>query len=393
MKKILFYCQYHLGMGHLVRSVELIRTLAQEFQVCFVKAGSEVEGMELPATVDIVTLPLLLSENKQLKVAEPTQNLADIQEQRKSQLLKTFTEFKPDYLMIEGYPFKKFQFEFEAIPLLDLARSAPYRTKVVCSLRDIVMAQNYQDRGEVIHKTCDRLNRYFDLLLVHSDPAFYPLEASFPDIQDISCPIKYSGYVSQSQNDDPATAPEDALSFNRSEPMLLVSVGGGQLGHNLLDAVIATAPLLKDKIPHHLHVFTGPFMPEPKFRELQQAASSQTNLTLRKYTSQLLKFMHKADLSISLGGYNTTMNLLSTGVRSLLLPSDKDWEQKLRAEKLEKLGYLQLLHPEDLQPQRFALQIFNALNQRPATEHLPKIDLDGAQKTVSLLRNLLTAHP
>jgi predicted glycosyltransferase len=389
MKKILFYCQYHLGMGHLVRSVELIRALAQEFHVCFVKAGSEVEGLELPPTVEVVTLPLLLSEHKQLKVADPTQDLADIQAQRKSLLLKTFAEFQPDYLMIEGYPFKKFQFEFEAIPLLELAKSDLYQTKVVCSLRDIVMAQNYQDRVEVIYKTCDRLHRYFDLLLVHSDPDFYPLEASFPEVQEISCPIQYTGYVSQSQQDNPATATEDQLSLARPEPILLVSVGGGQLGHNLLDAVMATAPLLKDKIPHHWHVFTGPFMPGSKFRALQQAAAGQTNITLRNYTSQLLKFMAKADLSISLGGYNTTMNLLSTGVRSLLLPSDKDWEQKLRAEKLEKLGYLQLIHPEDLQPQRFTHRIVNILNQTPAPEYLPKIDLDGAHKTVTLLQDLL----
>jgi predicted glycosyltransferase len=386
MKKILFYCQYHLGMGHLVRSVELIRALAQEFHVCFVKAGTEVQGMELPTSVDVVTLPLLLSENKQVKVADSSQNLEEIQNQRKALLLKTFADFQPDFLMIEGYPFKKFQFEFEAIPLLELARSAQYNTKIVCSLRDIVMAQDYPDRASVIHKACDRLNRYFDLLLVHSDPTFYPLEESFPNVQDIACPIKYTGYVSQSQPDHLATAADDALNFARLEPMLLISVGGGQLGHDLLEASVAAAPILRDAIPHHLHVFTGPFIPEAKFQQLQQAASGKPNLTLRKYTSQLLTYMKKADLSVSLGGYNTTMNILATGVRSLLLPSAKDWEQRVRAEKLEKLGYLQLLHPEDVQPQQLAQRIINALKQDPAIQPLQRIELSGAEKTVSLLQ-------
>ena len=385
MKKILFYCQYHLGMGHLVRSVELIQALAQEFKICFVKAGTEVTGIELPASVDIVTLPLLLSEHKQVKVADPSQNLADVQDARKTLLLQTFVEFQPDFLMIEGYPFKKFQFEFEAIPLLELAKSSPYRTQVVCSLRDIVMAQDYPDRAEVIHKACDRLNRYFDLLLVHSDPDFYPLEESFPNVQDIVCPIQYTGYVSQSQTDNPATATEDALNLSRIEPMILVSVGGGQLGHELLEAVITAAPLLRHTIPHHLHVFTGPFIPAAQLQTLQQAATGQLNLTLRTYTSQLLKFMHKADLSISLGGYNTTMNILSTGVRSLLLPSDKDWEQKARAQKLETLGYLQLLCPQDLQPQRLARRIIETLDQTSVVQPLRKIELQGATKTVALL--------
>ncbi len=389
MKKILFYCQYHLGMGHLVRSVEVIRALAQEFEVCFVKAGTEVAGMELPAAVKVVTLPLLLSEQKQLKVADPTQDLEEIKQLRKSQLLKTFADFQPDILMIEGYPFKKFQFEFEAIPLLELAKSPQHNTQIVCSLRDIVMAQNYQDRDQVIGKTCDRLNRYFDLLLVHSDPAFYPLEESFPNTQNITCPILYSGYVAQALTDNPTTATEDVLSFQRPEPMLLVSVGGGQLGHDLLEASIAAAPILQDLVPHHLHVFAGPFIPEAKFLQLQQAASELPNLTLRKYTSQLLKFMEQAELSLSLGGYNTTMNILSTGVRSLLLPSDKDWEQKVRAEKLAKLGYLQLLDPGDLQPQRLAQTVLAALSQPKSIYPSSKIALNGAEQTVTLLKYFL----
>jgi predicted glycosyltransferase len=392
MKKILFYCQYHLGMGHLVRSVEIIRALTQTFQVCFVKAGTEVAEIELPASVQVVTLPLLLSENKQLKVANPDQNLDDIQELRKTLLLKTFTDFQPDILMIEGYPFKKFQFEFEAIPLLKLAKSAKYNTQVVCSLRDIVMAQNYHDRDEVVNKTCDRLNRYFDLLLVHSDPSFYPLEESFPDVQNISCPIVYSGYVAQALTDNSTTAAEDALNFKCPDPMLLVSVGGGQLGHNLLEASIAAAPILKDLIPYHIHVFSGPFIPETKFLQLQESASGQSNLTFRKYTSQLLKFMQKADLSVSLGGYNTTMNILSTGVRSLLLPSDKDWEQKVRAEKLEKLGFLQLLHPDDIEPNRLSQRIVQALSDRTPAKPSFKISLNGAEKTVVLLNDFLASN-
>jgi predicted glycosyltransferase len=388
MKKILFYCQYHLGMGHLVRSLVLIHALAQEFKVCFVKAGTELDGMNLPDSVDVITLPLLHSENKVLKVAEPAQQITQVQDARKAVLLKTFTEFQPDFLMIEGYPFKKFQFEFEAIPLLELAKSSPHPPTVVCSLRDIVMAQDYPNRNTVIHQTCNRLNRYFDLLLVHSDPSFYPLEDSFPNLQEITCPIQYTGYVSQAPGDNPATAVEDALNFTRLEPMLLVTVGGGQLGHELLEAAIASAPLLNGLIPHHLHIFTGPFIPEAIFHQLRQASLGQPNVTLRKYTSQLLKFMEKSALSINLGGYNTTMNILATGVRSLLLPSAKDWEQRSRAERLEKLGYLQLLHPEDLQPQQFVRCILNALAQGSNGQPLPKIQLNGAEQTVAVLRAL-----
>ncbi len=168
MKKIMFYCQYHLGMGHLVRSAEILHSLAKDFKVCFVKGGTNVQGLEIPPAVEVVTLPLLLSENRQVKVADSSQNLEEVKESRKNLLLKVFERFKPDCLITEGYPFKKYQFEFESIPLLEQVQSAGRSTKVVCSLRDIVMAQHYQDRAAVVEKTCKLLNQYFDMLLIHS---------------------------------------------------------------------------------------------------------------------------------------------------------------------------------------------------------------------------------
>lgn len=390
MKKILFYCQYHLGMGHLVRSIQILRGLATQFEICFVKGGTEVEGLDLPANIQVVTLPTLLSEHRQLKVADPSQDLETVKQQRVITLLNIFDEFQPDCLVIEGYPFKKYQFEFESIPLLERVKTAKKDIKVVCSLRDVVMAQPYLDRDEVIATTCDRLNRYFDLLLIHSDPQFHRLEESFPAVADIQCPIQYTGFVAQPLTETSTETPEDKIDLSQTNPTILISVGGGQLGHDLLDAAVAVSPILAARLPeYHVQVFTGPFISIDRFRALSIAAKGQANLTLRKFTSQFLNYMQKAKLSISLGGYNTTMNILRTGVNSMILPSNKDWEQMVRAEKLEKMGLLTMLQTEDLQPQQFADKIVRSIGSK----HLPKFsksfDLDGAEKTKIAIEHLL----
>lgn len=392
MKKILFYCQYHLGMGHLVRSVEILRSLATEFEICFVKGGTEVEGLDLPANIQVVTLPVLLSEHRQLQVADPSQDLETVKQQRVITLLNIFDEFQPDCLIIEGYPFKKYQFEFESIPLLERVKASKRDIKVVCSLRDVVMAQPYLDRDEVIAMTCDRLNRYFDLLLIHSDPQFHRLEESFSAVVDIQCPIQYTGFVAQPLAQVSTGTPEDAEDLSRTNPTILISVGGGQLGYDLLDAAVTVAPILAARLPeYHLQIFTGPFISIDRFRALSIAAKGQTNLTLRKFTSQFLTYMQKSKLSISLGGYNTTMNILRTGANSMILPSNKDWEQTVRAEKLQKMGLLIMLKIEDLQPQQFADRIVRSIE----SEHLPKFsksfDLDGAEKTKVAIENLLAS--
>ena len=285
----------------------------------------------------------------------------------------------------------KYQFEFESIPLLERVKAAKKDIKVVCSLRDVVMAQPYLDRDEVIAKTCDRLNRYFDLLLIHSDPQFHRLEESFSAVAEIKCPIQYTGFVAQALTESATGTTEDVIDLARTNPTILISVGGGQLGHDLLDAVVAASPILAARLPeYHLQVFTGPFIPIDRFQALESAAVGQNNLTLRKFTTQFLTYMHKAKLSISLGGYNTTMNILRTGVNSMILPSNKDWEQTVRAEKLERMGMLTMLQSEDLQPEQFADKIVRAIEK----QHTPKLDksfdLDGAEKTKIAIGNLLS---
>ncbi len=171
--------------------------------------------------------------------------------------------------------------------------------------------------------------------------------------------------------------------------MILVSVGGGQLGHALLESIVETSLIIERYIPHHIQVFTGPFIPDEKFIQLQKAAKHRSNLTIRKYTSQLLAYMKKASLSISMCGYNTTMNIISTGVTSLVLPSNKDWEQKVRAEKLEKLKIVKVIHSKDLQPVNLAKQIIENLRKEAVVKNYENIDMQGAQKTSALLKELL----
>jgi predicted glycosyltransferase len=99
--------------------------------------------------------------------------------------------------------------------------------------------------------------------------------------------------------------------------------------------------------------------------------------------------MQKSKLSISLGGYNTTINILRTGVNSMILPSNKDWEQMVRAEKLEKMAILELLTSADLQPQKFADKIVRSIETWQSPNLSKPFDLDGAKKTKIAIEHLL----
>ncbi|MDY7016547.1 MAG: glycosyl transferase, partial [Cyanobacteriota bacterium] len=138
MKKVLFYCQHILGMGHLVRSMEIVRSLIPDFQVCFLNGGQVIEEFPAPPSVEVVNIPAIKTdpEFKELSPVEPSLSLDEVQVLRREQLLKTFNDFKPDILIVELFPFGRRRFSFELIPLMEAAKAAG--TKVVCSLRDIV---------------------------------------------------------------------------------------------------------------------------------------------------------------------------------------------------------------------------------------------------------------
>lgn len=381
MKRLVFYCQHILGMGHLVRSMEIVRGLVNDFQVCFINGGEVIERFAVPPEVEIVNLPAIKtdSEFQTLQPVDASLTLAEVQEIRKMQLLQVCKRIQPDVLMIELFPFGRGKFSFELIPLIEQVRSLKACAKIVCSLRDIVVTK--RDQAKYEQKVCKLMNQYFDLLLVHGDPQFQPLEETFSRVRDLHCPVHYTGYVVQPQpkTDTPPIC---------DRPLILVSVGGGRFGHELLECVAQTAPILADRLPHMVQVFTGPFIPEAKFAELQAMAQGNSNLRIDRFTPNLLAYMQQADLSISMSGYNTTMNVLTTGVRAMILPftGNDDQEQTIRAAKLEQLGVVDRISPEDLNPDRFAQKIITCLQKQRASI---RFDFNGVANTARLINDLV----
>ncbi|MCU0524363.1 MAG: glycosyl transferase [Elainella sp. Prado103] len=399
MKKIMFYCQYLAGMGHLVRSTEIIRSLVPDFQVCFVNGGQPIAEFELPAQIEVVHLPAILEEAGELKAVDASADIEVVKQHRIQQLLAVFDRFQPDCLITECFPFSKHRVKFELQPLLDRAKSASHPVRIVCSLRDLVMTQALSPEAwdRKYEKVCNLVNRYYDLILFHGDPQLQTLADFFPLADRLTAEVYYTGYVSQSPPETPLGF-MDAAHLSQSTPRIVASVGGGRFGYDLLNALKQASPILARSIPHQVYAFAGPWMPEAQFQALQQGEGSEpvpamTNFTIRRFTPHLIQYMQTADLSISLGGYNTTMNILKTGVRALVFPfisENQAGEQSIRAEKLEQLGVLQVVHPADLTGDRLADKILTYLQQQPSPH---SFNLEGAANSADRLKALLCQQP
>jgi predicted glycosyltransferase len=376
---LLFYCQHSLGMGHLVRSLALARALAKHFRVVFLNGGPLPDLLALPSGIKIVNLPPLgFGRDMQLVSRDTSNSVEDAEVVRRRVILDTFTSLRPEAVLIELFPFGRKKFAKELLPLLELARIGDAPLPVVaCSLRDILVnrAQSHDDL------VVERANRYFDAILVHSDPAFARLEETFHPQSALRVPVRYTGFVSSERVIHPLPA-------GGRKGRVIVSAGGGLVGDPLLRAAIEAYPLVAKSEQLEMKVIAGPFLPEVSWRELRALAKGKKGLFLKRSVPNLCSELAEARASISQCGYNTAMDLLRSRVPALVVPfaEGRESEQTNRARRLESMGALRVLPEDELNPQRLADEIRALLRFKPQSGDL---NLDGARTSAWIMAELV----
>ena len=382
---IILYCQYVWGMGHLFRSVEFVRALS-DHQVILVAGGQDVD-MNWPAHVEILRLPTLFMDEKftTLIAGDAEQRLEDIQHRRRAMLFNLFESLRPDVFIVELYPFGRTAFGVELEPLLDSIRQGDFgKVKTVCSLRDILVEK--KDPRAYEKRVIGSLKRYFDLLLVHADEKLLPLDHTFSRVKEIPIPLHYTGFIAQQGNALNGEKLRHELNVGADEKLIVASAGGGRSGHNPLKRVLQACHLLRERAQLRLEVFTGPFMDPQEFEDL--CTLSEPGFNVRRFTQRFLDYLFAADLSVSLAGYNTCMNLLATRVPALVYPYHRQREQPMRVETLKNLLPLRILYDRDLDPAILSNHIEQMLLNPPAVKPI-NVNINGAENAARYLEKCL----
>jgi predicted glycosyltransferase len=379
--KIIFYCQYSWGMGHLVRSLEFARALS-DHDVTLMVGGQEVD-MDLPSHVRLLRLPVLYMDEKFTRLIPGTPGLSvdQIRHERKKTIYSLMEKHQPDLFIVELYPFGRSMFGFELEPLLaDIREGRLGQVRAVCSLRDILVEK--KDPCVYEERVIQKLNRHFDALLVHSDPEILRLEETFSRVADINIPVVYTGFITQQTDAANGRRLRRELALSSAQKLVVASAGGGRSGYRLLTSVIDACELLRDRLPIRLEVFAGPFLEKEKFKNL--TARTSAGFRIRRYTKRFLDYLYAADLSVSLAGYNTCMNLLVTRVPALVYPYARQQEQPLRANKIKTLLPMKMLNSADIQPVPLSNHMDQLLHH-PGIKDAPSVDLDGAAMAARFL--------
>jgi predicted glycosyltransferase len=377
---LLFYCQHAMGMGHLVRSLALADALSQSFRVVLLNGGELPLSISVPQTIEIINLPPLRLADGQLISCDSRYSVVQAQDARIDQILSSFRQLRPEVVLIELYPFGRKKFEFELLPLLEHAKTQSlFSPLIVCSLRDILVSgRSDQQRHE--QRVVITANRWFDAILVHSDPGFARLEDSFDPRQCLSPSVHHTGFVVGNRRE----RPRDRSGNGR----IVVSAGGGHYGFQLLSAALDAHALLSESDPLTMKVVAGPFLPEAQWKELRVAADGRRGVTLVRSVPDLYSELSQASASVSQCGYNTAMEIVQAQVPALVVPfaDGGEDEQLKRAQRLQSLGAVRMLEQKEMTPKRMVKEMRKLINFKPRPAPL---DFDGAQRSTEILYDLL----
>jgi predicted glycosyltransferase len=382
-RRVFFYVQHLLGIGHLKRAATLARAFtAAGLDVAVVSGGHQVPGLDV-ASARFIQLPPTRATDLYFKdlVDENDAAIDDSWRSRRREALgEAWRAYRPHVILFELFPFGRRQLRFEIVPLLDAALADPQRPCIASSVRDILVAQHKPERNL---EMLDLVERYFDRVLVHGDPSLVPFERTFPHAARISGKIAYTGYVvdRSGQRGGPGSPGQGEV---------VVSAGGGAVGLALLRTAIAARPMTRLKSARW-RVLVGISLAEVDFEALRAAAPE--GVVVERARPDFTSLLMNCALSISQGGYNTVMELIGAGARAVVVPyaGGIETEQTLRAKALEARRAIHVLDEAALSPETLAAAVETATDGPRGDAG--DLNTGGAERSAALVKDWAEAVP
>lgn len=378
MSRVAFLCCHLSGTGHLVRIGALARAAEAAGATVRVLSGGRPLAYLAEPVPGLVQLPPLTVQNFDFStLCDVAGNPVDSAylAARQAALAEAITAFKPDVLVTELFPLgrRRLAGEFEAA--IAAARKARPGCAIAASVRDVPEPPKKPAR---VAAAAARLRELFDLLLVHGDAGFLPLEASWPLPEDLRAKVTYTGYVGH----------EGQKTSDYQSDTILVATGGGALGA----ALVGLIPEASRISARPWHVLAGG-MTAPEIAAFS-AAHAHTGLTVEAPRADYRHLLGAAACSVSLAGYNTAMDLAACDTPAVLVPfAEKgEQEQSIRAKALAAFPGVEVLAADTLTPALLAATA-DRMASGPRRPPLP-IARDGAAKSARALLDLArrTSH-
>lgn len=368
--RVILYSHDTMGIGHMRRNLLIASHIKAQFphaSILAIAGAKEACLFAQSADIDCLTLP---SFHKRPDGTYASRNLGipaeDVLELRGRSILSAVQSYQPDLLIVDKVPSGA---GGELLPTLEWL-SLESNCHCVLGLRDIL-----DEPKEVIcdweaFDTFKIIQEFFPSVWIYGDSSIYDAVAEYAFPSHLAERVAYTGYMDTSLR---LAAIEE--SSHKEPPFVLCTIGGGQDGEELprcfVDAIRATGLPAK--------ILTGPYMTDAARAALKRHAEDIPALEVITFVSEGDLLIKQASHVVSMGGYNTLSAILTYQKPSLIVPRVKPRkEQLIRANRLAELGYVDVLHPDDLS----ASAIADWLTRTPVSAPLncQPLEMSGLQK-------------
>jgi predicted glycosyltransferase len=300
---------------------------------------------------------------------------------RRDLLLEAYDDARPDAVVFETFPFGRRALRFELFPLLERIDATRPRPLVIGSIREILQVQQKPERER---EMLGWAARWFDAIFVHGDRRFARFEDTFSFADELQPPVHYTGFVFSD-----GSHPRDVDLDGSGRDEVVVSAGGGGVGIELLAAALAAQPHSRFR-DLTWRVLAGPNIPEQGMARLRSLAGPRA--IVERSRVDFAALLGRAFVSISQAGYNTTLDVLASGARPVIVPftGNGETEQKARGARLREFALAVVVDDRTLTAEALAQAVDDA-GTRTSFGHFD-FDSDGAARTASMLAEMLAAR-
>jgi predicted glycosyltransferase len=401
-KKIAIWVESFVGLGHLQVASQLAKALSEQGAEVMILSSTTGRhtGLDYGNAEMVALEPITLhhAESDEGMISGITTKFGPLPEaikpwlqDRQKVLREAFDRFQPDTVVTELWPIGRALVDPELFPFVEYIKTTRPETTLVSLSRDVAISDPTMGGG-LQKKLSDRLprkvtsiiNTYFDAVIVRGDERAIRLEETFPEADQIHKPVIYSGYYVKPQEKDASIA--------ESDKEILVSTGGGykEEGFQLYVQAIQARMHSKENM-RTWRIVVPPEMPDDKKAELFRLRAEQANadgIIIEDNRADFGRLLANAKASLSLGGYNTVMEVIQAGIPALVFPREAEegaeGEQLYRANRFVTRGLIHACQLDDLaSPRELATTLDAAILARKS--HGLQLKTNGAETTANML--------
>ena len=390
--RIMMYSQDGLGLGHMRRTSSIANQIAQvrSDAAILTMADSQLgQFFETSKNHDYLKLPSILKAGPgDWRAVSLPLPFADVHIMRRELIRSAVLSYQPHILLVDHMPHGAMG---ELIPTLEALRANGTPTRIVLGLRDILDAPEVVRQRWLVEGAYDAIERYYDTVLVYGKREVFDLGEQYGFTPSVAERLRYTGYVCTPQAPRyTARVRAKYIPSSDTETKLIVAMaGGGADAYPMMRALLDALPAINARQRSFLALVAGPFMPADQRRDLEVRARGLP-ARVSMSVSDTLSYIAAADLTIAMAGYNTTMEILHSGKRAILIPRrGPSAEQRMRAQLFADQGWVEMIDPDCLDVANVAAQVWGALDRGPRMSAPQRPDMQGLTSAADTLLDLI----